>query len=297
MQDANDFDETHKGDTRMKKGYTFCVLRYVHDPLVQEFVNVGVVLYAPESGFISALCAQKFSRIKKMFLDVQGPHFRKTIGYIESRIQEEGEKMMESLPLEKRPETVAEIMPRILPKDDSAFQFSSPGSGLTNDPEKTLENLYNLYVEKYEAKQDRTSRTESDVWRTFKTPLEAKRVIGHLTPHLVKARDFEFEFDYAWKNSVWHAYEPVSLDLAESSSIIDKANTWLGRAQSLKDAPEKFKMFLLIGKPSDQKLYKSYQQAENIMNKMELPHEFIREEDAESFAENLKKEIAEHQGK
>jgi hypothetical protein len=269
----------------------------VHDPLIQEFVNVGVVLYAPKARFISAMCTERYGRLTKMFIQVQGTHFRQTVGYIESRIEEEGERLLKELPFDKQPASIAEIMLRILPKDDSAFQFSAPGSGLTDNPEKTLEELYNLYVNKYEGKSERQNRNEQEVWKTFKKPLEEKQVLWHLKPHLVKAKHFEYEFDYAWKNQLWHTYQPVSFDLVESSSIIDKANTWLGRAQSLMDAPEKFKMFLLLGKPGDQKLKKSYQQAENILNKMELQHVFVREDEAEGFAEDLRKEIAGHQGK
>jgi len=31
--------------------YSFCFLRYVHEPLSGEFANVGVLLWAPESRF------------------------------------------------------------------------------------------------------------------------------------------------------------------------------------------------------------------------------------------------------
>ena len=138
----------------MKTGYSFCVLRYVHDPLIQEFVNVGVVMYAPKARFVSAMCTEKYGRLTKMFLQVQGTHFRQTVDYIESRIQEEGKRLLKNLPFEKQPATIAELMLRILPKDDSAFQFSDPGSGLTDNPEKTLDELYNLYVGKYEGKPE-----------------------------------------------------------------------------------------------------------------------------------------------
>ena len=32
----------------MKTAYTFSVLRYVHDPVTAEFVNIGVALYAAD---------------------------------------------------------------------------------------------------------------------------------------------------------------------------------------------------------------------------------------------------------
>jgi hypothetical protein len=36
--------------------YTYTVLRYVHNTTSGEFVNVGVVLYAPEARYASAVC-------------------------------------------------------------------------------------------------------------------------------------------------------------------------------------------------------------------------------------------------
>ena len=42
--------------------YTYCVLRYVHDTTSNEFVNVGVVLYAPKAKYLSALCRTTTAR-------------------------------------------------------------------------------------------------------------------------------------------------------------------------------------------------------------------------------------------
>ena len=33
----------------MKTAYSFVVLRYVHDVMIGEFVNIGVTLYAPDA--------------------------------------------------------------------------------------------------------------------------------------------------------------------------------------------------------------------------------------------------------
>lgn len=38
----------------------------------------------------------------------------------------------------------------------------------------------------------------------------------------------EIAFKYAWKNSTWHAYEALSLDLADADGIKDKARRWRG---------------------------------------------------------------------
>ena len=47
--------------------YTFIVLRYVHDIVNAEFVNVGVVLNAPDQKFLGARMNAKFGRITRFF--------------------------------------------------------------------------------------------------------------------------------------------------------------------------------------------------------------------------------------
>jgi hypothetical protein len=95
---------------------------------------------------------------------------------------------------------------------------------------------------------------------------------------------------------VWHAYEPISFDLAEGDSIKDKANRWLGRVTSLADSQEKFSLYMLMGMPREDKLQTAYVQAQNILNKMPVKHEFVQEDEAEQFAESLTSEIKAHVG-
>ena len=52
----------------MKTRFSFRVLRYVHDPVTQEFVNIGIAVYAPERGFLKAKCATLYARIRRMFI-------------------------------------------------------------------------------------------------------------------------------------------------------------------------------------------------------------------------------------
>lgn len=113
-------------------------------------------------------------------------------------------------------------------------------------------------------------------------------------PERIVAPDYECEFKEAWKNEVWHAYEPVSFDLVESTSVVDKANAWLGRITSLAASREGFKPYLLLGEPREEKRRNSFVKAQNILHKMPCEHEFVRASDAESFAKHLKTEITKH---
>lgn len=278
----------------MKTPYTFSVLRYVHDPVTTEFVNIGVAVYAPDARYLNAICTPHYQRLSRMFEPIDGDHFRQVTKYVQSRIEALGQRLSSELSFKTPPKNIEELLAQVLPPDDSAIQFSTAGAGFTSDLDKTLNDLYVRYVERYVSKAARPSRDDEDVWKVFRVPLEKREVIKYLRPKRIIAPNYDYEFTRARKNEVWHAYEPVSFDLLEAGSIKDKANNWLGRVISLMESKEKFTLHVLLGTPRDSKLQTAYVQAKNILHKMPRKTEFIEEHEAEQFADALKKEIDEH---
>ena len=203
----------------MKTTYTFTVLRYIHDIVAGEFVNVGLALYAPEARYVSAICTPRYGRLNKMFLDVNGDHFRSLMRFIQARFDEHAQKIKNELPLDGMPKNVLEIAQAILPPDDSSLQWSEPGRGLTENPSKTLEELYLRMVQRYEEKPLLPSRSDEEIWHEFRKQLEAKHVLVHLRPKRIVAKDYDYQFEHARKNEIWHAYEPVSFDLMDADTI------------------------------------------------------------------------------
>ena len=278
----------------MKTQYSFTIVRYVHDVVGGEFVNVGVVLYAPDQDYVDAMCTKKYGRLSNLFIDVDGAQFRSLMHFLEVRIDEARQSLQNELQFDGKPTDVSEIVARIIPKDDSSFQFSPSGSGLTADPQRTIEELFERYVERYAQRREIVARDDQDIWKTFRGPLEQKRVVKYLHPHQIIARDYDHEFEHAWKNSQWHVLEPISFDLENSSSIKDKAARWLGRAVALQTSREQFKLFLLLGKPRSEQLLQAYTNAENILNRIPVDKVLVREEEADSFASSVESDIARH---
>ena len=136
----------------MKTTYTFSVVRYVHDVVGGEFVNVGVVLYAPQENYIDAVCTKKYGRLSGLFVEVDGTQFRTMMNFLETRIDEARRKLEGELQFDGKPKDVLEILYHVIPKDDSSLQFSASGGGLTTNPAKTLDELYERYVERIRKK-------------------------------------------------------------------------------------------------------------------------------------------------
>ena len=280
----------------MKTAYSFVVLRYVHDVMTGEFVNIGVALYAPGVKYLGGLCNTRYGRLTNLFGkgEIDGEFFRGLMRYIEARFDELGDKLRNELPLHGQPFDIMEIAKSILPPDDSSLQWSEPGGGQTEDPCKTLEDLFVRMVERYESRQARPSRDDADVWRVFKKEFETQHVVSRLRPKRITAPDDDYEFEHAWKNERWRMYEPLSFDLLDAESISSKANRWLGRAINLNDSPEKFVLHLLLGEPSLEKMRAAYAKAENILNKIPIEKVFVREHEAGAFSESLAAEMKAH---
>lgn len=275
--------------------YSYVVLRYVHDIAAAEFVNVGVVLMTAEADFVGAKFKTTYSRIKRTFPTLDGEAYRKQIRRLQTafdRISKKDLARDASVALPKRT-SMMELAESVLRQDDSSLQWSPVGSGLSAAPDVTLNSLYHRFVTKYDDEVTSGQRKDEDVWKCFRTELEKRNVLGYLDEKVIAVADDSVKFAHAWKNGSWHCYEPLSFDLASDSSIKEKAHRWLGQVSSLQDAAEKFKVFFLVGKPTDASLGAAYDQAVSILRKTPLS-EVVEEDQAEKFSEQVAAKIMPH---
>jgi hypothetical protein len=279
----------------MKTTYSYVTLRYVHDVVTGEFANVGVVLYAPEQRLLEARFSTSYERLNAIFLEIDHAHFRNLMRYFTNRFAELSEELRDSLKV--LPVTALdEMVRRVLPADDSSLQWSQAGGGFSADPKETLQQLYLRLVERYVKGGEVASRSDEDIAKPFKVRLEKKKVAQRVEEKRIEAKDYQYKFDYGWKNSIWHLYEPVSFDLVKPSSIVEKANHWLGRGTALNDSLEQFKIYFLLGEPKTPEGRKAFAQAKHLLEKIPAKKRLIPENEIEEFADEIADEIAEHEG-
>jgi DUF3037 family protein len=274
----------------MKAKYSFSILRYVHDPITKEFINVGVALYSGEAKFLRAICATNYGRITRMFTRIDGERYRQLTSYIGDQVNKIGENLPSELPFEPGL-AIETLLARVLPRDDSSFQFSSAGVGLSSNLERSLGELFGRYVEQYSRTGETDRRTDEEIWGVFRGPLERRHLTAKLLPKKIIAPNYAYEFKHSWKNQSWHFCEPISFDLIEESSILDKANRWVGRAISLSESNEDFQIHVLLGEPQENSLRNSFIKAQNILHKTPKIKQFIKETEAEDFAAHLEQEM------
>jgi hypothetical protein len=117
--------------------------------VTQEFVNVGIAVFSKEARYLNSLCEIHYGRITKVFGKIDGERFRQDTRYIHDRIRAIGRDLASSLPFETDHKLESLFLNMVRPPDDSAFQFSSAGFGLSSDLDTTLRETFVRFVEKY----------------------------------------------------------------------------------------------------------------------------------------------------
>ena len=275
--------------------YSYSVLRYIHDISTGEFVNVGVVMLSPDDRRIRFQFRKSMGRIGELFPDLSYAPFRTIIRGVTKRFDAVKDAYESAIQYDSHKKSLKEILLSVLPKDDSGLQWSEISTGLSADADATFARLYDRYAGKYDRAKVKQGRTDDDVWRSFKKQLEARHLLPFFEEKTIRGRNDDVKFDLAWKNSVWHCVEPVSFDLPAADSIKAKAQRCVGEIVGVSDAPERFKVYLLVAKPSSPELLDAFNRAVGILgNISNVPTEIFFEEDEGRLLDSLGEQIKAH---
>jgi len=275
--------------------FQFAVLRYTHDPVTQEFLNVGIVVYSAQARYLKASINLRYSRLSDAFRGIDGDDYRRVMGFLERRFAQIGADLQEPRLFGDVPTRIEVILDMVLPADDSSLVFRGFGAGFAEDLDHELEALYERLVTRYASREERPSRDDDEVWRTYRQHLEHRNILSHFQPVNLRTPHYSYRFSYAWHNERWHPIEPVSLDLVRPESIRNKTDRWVGRAVNLRDCPDLGTLYLLLGAPRDPALLQTYQEAVyNLDRNIPVKHRIVEESEAVSFSQELARMIRAH---
>lgn len=277
-----------------KTAYSYTVLRYVHDVLTGEFVNVGVVLFAPKTGAFKFKSRTTIGRLKGVFPDIDRASFVSAMHAMRRGLQLIAKDESKAGFLASDGDAAA-LARRAVTQDDSSLQLSPCGTGLTDDPEKTLNNLYDRFVARYDT-HARNRRSDDDVWRPVHQKLEERHLAQQLQQKIIGGTVDDIVFKRAWKNSQWHVYEPVSFDLADAEGIKAKARGWLGHLSAVvaDGSAEQFKPHFVVGAPQNPELMDAFQTAIAILKKTPNGPEIFEEDQIDALVAQIASELGAH---
>ena len=275
----------------MKSAYTFVVLRYRHDAIAGECVNVGVVLHAADRGFLGIKISPRYGRLKQVFPDLDSQAFRSSIRAIERALH--SLKRVEKGDMLSRLINAEGFAAQALPLDDSSFVWSQVGAGITYDPEAEIEKLFKRFVTWYEQDKDQ-KRSDGDVWRPVREKLVELHLADRLEKKTVSSSLTSVEFDHTWKNGALHCYQPLSFDLASEDSIQEKAMRWSGLLLHLQQAREQFVPYFVVGEPAKRELKPAYEKAVEALRASPNNPKVYAETELDDLVETIEDEMRRH---
>lgn len=225
---------------QVKTNYSYSIIKYVHDTATSEFVNIGVAVFCPTRGFFKVICRSTVGRVSDIFPNIDSSSFKSLLRETSKRFNDLSLAFENSLKFNEEPISLESLISTVLPRDDSALIWTQSLTGITNDPQKTLTDLYSRYVTKYDKTTTKHKRTDEDVWRNFHRALEDRNISSFFEEKIIEGDVDEVKFKTAWKNGVWHCIESLSFDMTGEEGIKDKALRFLGQISSVQDSSDPF---------------------------------------------------------
>jgi hypothetical protein len=138
-----------RGGEEVKAPYSFVVLRYVHDIVREEFVNIGVVVLVREPLTFAAAITPTFGRLKAFFPSADIGHIKAVTLGIQNAVVRAHERLRTIvLDADNKTNCCSWFDEWVLPRDDSSLQRSHMGGGVAQlkEGDSILEELYERYV-------------------------------------------------------------------------------------------------------------------------------------------------------
>lgn len=281
--------------TKARVPYTYCILRYSHDPAAGEALNVGVLAFAPTEAWIECRIEQRYARLSATFRDFNGHQYRAVTRRMLGAIESFKVRWRNSLPaIDAIPKTVEGVFRLLFPDPGLSFQHGEIRAGLARDLDNAIADIFDRMVTSQHPDGPEARRTDAQVWSTVQTNLEQLGVLEALRPKKFSSPSFNIEFDYAWKNAEWHVIQPLSMDYRQSDSLQRAATLWLGNATALKDQEELGELAIVLGAPQSSAQRAAYSRAKDLLHKMPITHRLVEEDEAEDFAKEVATMIREN---
>jgi hypothetical protein len=272
--------------------YQYQIVRYLHDRRTEEFVNVGLVLYEPVTGFLDCKVLNKVNRLSSFFGGLSVQFLQGSLLHFESMIK----SFAKNLPTHERPSDIASITSTIIPNDDSALTLTAAQFGVDVKPNLAFEDLFDRLINKYVNDVEKEIQTDEKAWRrVYKQYFDKVGVTDKLKKHEVKTDNDIFKFSQAWKNGVWNCYQPLAFDLKSEESIKSKVYKWSGIISELEKSAEPFNLYLLATTPdsrTDLEALIKKTLKDQVKNQVNI--KLVTEDKAEQFAHDVRKEMEKH---
>ncbi len=277
--------------------YEFALIKYVHNAASGECVNVGLAMLVSQKRRLRVQFNTRYGRIGQFFQDsFDGNHYRNVVRNLTDKFDELSEAFRSEggmFPtIKDLPESFGGLMSLVLPEDSTTFRLGPLCGGMIDDPDSRFDELFRQFVTRHE-RPIRQGRQESQIWSDFERTVRERSPGTTLQPRKLGNADYAYEFQGSYVNGTINVVEPISFDLLSGSSIVEKANGWVGRLVALRRGVD-FSFNAILAPPPEKKLRVDFDRARRLLAAQgNLVKHLVIEGEEPGVLEQLLREIEE----
>ena len=211
----------------MSTACQYTIVRFLPFIETGEFANVGVVLFAPKTGFLDfKLAPEAFPRVTQFFDELDRQVYRKAIQGFAKELDE-----VKALTKNKRDDDLLAFAQEITRLRESLLRFSELRTIVAKDPKATLGELFDRFV----GRDFVTKKYREDVMaRTIKKQLAKHQLDKQYVTHTFEKdlRKIQLPLVNTHVKNV-KAMKPLAFDQKDPSKLIEHAELWRNKLQWL----------------------------------------------------------------
>lgn len=212
----------------------YAVIRFLPYAETEEFVNVGVVLFAPNAPYFDFRLSNKWRRIGAFFEPLERRVFAEGVRAFQTELDRTRELLAERLMGGTQGRVMAQaLFDDLVRPREALFRFSGVRAVLAEAPEVALAELFNRYVEHDFATPE---YHEALVERAVRGVLRREGLGERFRHAKLGAGALRISVPFAELDAAGHALrviKPMHLAQDDALRILDHGNQWLGRLRHL----------------------------------------------------------------
>lgn len=208
----------------------YAVLRFQPYPETGEFANLGIVMLCNNGQFLDKVETRTRKRVINFFSKLTPSVFTQARHQFVQELKRVRE-LANANPKDAALQLA--LFKHLTAPSETMFRFSQPGTIVADDPRKTLEELFDRYVNhEFAQKPDAESLLRQHINKLLKDSRLAdreyqERRLGNQKYHVA------FPFVWEQRKQVKQAIRPLSFDLEDPKSILDKGDRWVMQMRRL----------------------------------------------------------------
>ncbi len=216
---------------------------------------------------------QRYSRISKLFQgSFDGQHYRSMVRYLDSEFKRPAADLQAETTcfeaVRSTPNDLETILRLVLPEDSTTFQWGPMYGGIVGQVSDRFSALYNEFIVRHENQAVREYREEYQIWSDFEKRLKARELFEAVQPQTIENNNYPYNFKGSFTNGELNVLEPISFDLIDPTSIVEKANTWVGRLSTLQRGQE-FVFNGILAAPNAKSRLNDFERAMKILRSLD----------------------------